>query len=465
MKMQSKVWSAAVVVALVVLSSSSASAFCGFYVGGAGAEMFNNATEVVLMREGTTTVLSMQNNYQGPPKDFAMVVPVPVVLKEKEVKVIGDDVFAKVDKLGAPRLVEYWEQDPCPVYPDYADEDLEMAPSAPPSMMRRKRTSSREPKVKIEAQFDVGEYNVVILSAKESNALEAWLVDNEYNIPSGAAGVLKGYIEQGFYFFVAKVDAEKVTFDEKTGSAMLSPLRFHYDSESFFLPVRLGLLNAKGPQDLIVSILGPNQRYEVANAKNVAIPTNLHVDETVKESFAEFYVSLFDYTMKQNPGAVVTEYSWQAMKCDPCPDGSFRDTRGLGGALNATDLATLGADVLGKPEDMNFGNWCLLDCTPGTLPTSSRTTSSSRPSTPSRAGAARLWVRRASSTRRACSPVPSTLIRAAMSSSTSGKAPSSVRTPSAACGAARSRAALCPQWLRRTRPWSWSARAWCWPMR
>ena len=43
---------------------------------------------VVLMRDGTRTVLSMQNNYQGPPEDFAMVVPVPVVLQKENVKTL-----------------------------------------------------------------------------------------------------------------------------------------------------------------------------------------------------------------------------------------------------------------------------------------------------------------------------------------------------------------------------------------
>src|SRR5688572_12218076 len=93
--------------------ASPAAAFCGFYVSGADAKLFNNATQVVLMREGTRTVLSMQNNYQGPPENFAMVVPVPVVLQKENVKTLPRDVFSKIDQLDAPRLVEYWEQDPC----------------------------------------------------------------------------------------------------------------------------------------------------------------------------------------------------------------------------------------------------------------------------------------------------------------------------------------------------------------
>ena len=64
-------------------------------------------------------------------------------------------------------------------------------------------------------------------------------------------------------FFVAKVDPQKVS--SRHGQAALSPLRFHYDSEQFKLPVRLGLINSGGKQDLIVHILARGKRYEVAN--------------------------------------------------------------------------------------------------------------------------------------------------------------------------------------------------------
>ena len=67
-------------------------------VRGADQKLFNNATNVVLMRQGTRTVLSMQNNYQGPPENFAMVVPVPVVLQKENVKTLPTDIFDKIDQ-------------------------------------------------------------------------------------------------------------------------------------------------------------------------------------------------------------------------------------------------------------------------------------------------------------------------------------------------------------------------------
>src|SRR5262245_29017565 len=96
--------------------AGTADAFCGFYVSGADAKLFNNATQVVLMRDGTRTVLSMQNDYEGPPENFALVIPVPVVLQKENVKTLDKAVFAHVDQMTAPRLVEYWEQDPCGGY-------------------------------------------------------------------------------------------------------------------------------------------------------------------------------------------------------------------------------------------------------------------------------------------------------------------------------------------------------------
>jgi len=322
------------VVAAVLAVPAAAHAFCGFYISGAGGELFNNATQVVLMRKGTRTVLSMQNNYQGPTEDFAMVVPVPVVLQKENVKTLPREIFHKIDQLAAPRLVEYWEQDPC--RPQIALGAIGKGAGTGSGYGRGHGAQrARELGVTIEAKFAVGEYQIVILSAKDSTGLDTWLREEKYSIPEGAEPYLKPYVEGGSKFFVAKVDVSKVKFEN--GQAMLSPLRFHYDAESFSLPIRLGMMNSAGTQDLIVHILAPGQRYEVANYKNVTIPTNLDVKEEARERFGEFYAALFDRTLEKNPGAVVTEYAWDAGSCDPCPTPP----------LDPGALATLGGDVLG----------------------------------------------------------------------------------------------------------------------
>jgi hypothetical protein len=146
-------------------------------------------------------------------------------------------------------------------------------------------------------------------------------------------------------FFVARVDVTKVKFDKGPGAdgdgrgneiATLSPLRFHYDSEKFELPVRLGLINAKGEQDLIVHVLARNQRYEVANYPNATIPTNIDLVPSAKSEFGPFYASLFDKTVKKNAKAVVTEYAWDSSTCDPCPTPP----------LTPAELLLFGMDVI-----------------------------------------------------------------------------------------------------------------------
>jgi hypothetical protein len=325
---------AAVTALAVLLAAAEARAFCGFFVAGGDAKLTNNASQVVLLRKGNRTVMTMSNTYQGPPADFAMVVPVPVVLKKEDVRTLPADVFDHVDSLSAPRLVEYWEQDPCRQIPPPEMAPMAVAEEAEPPSPSPSRT--RNLGVTIEARFTAGEYEVLILSAKESTGLETWLREGKYNIPPGAAEALAPYVRDKSKFFVAKVDIKKVKRDA-AGVVQLSPLRFAFDAPELRLPVRLGLLNAAGKQDLIVYVIHPTARFEVANYPNVFIPTNLEVADGVRKSFAAFYAELFDATIERmGRKAVITEYAWQTTSCDPCPVPP----------LEPADLASLGLDVL-----------------------------------------------------------------------------------------------------------------------
>jgi len=317
--------------AVVTLPAAPARAFCGFFVAGSDAKLTNNASQVVLMRKGNRTVMTMSNNYQGPPQGFAMVVPVPVVLHKEDVRTLPAEVFDHVDSLSAPRLVEYWEQDPC-ARVSYGVEAEELMSAEGASSPRRRKDLG----VKVEARFVTGEYEVVILSATESSGLETWLRENRYSIPAGAAAAMAPYVRDKSKFFVARVDIRKVRRDA-SGVVQLSPLRFSYDANELRLPVRLGLLNAGGKQDLIVYVVHPSSRFEVANYTNAFIPTNLEVGDGVRGAFPAFYAELFDAVIeKMGKRAVLTEYAWQTTSCDPCPVQP----------LSLDDLSTLGLDVL-----------------------------------------------------------------------------------------------------------------------
>ncbi len=90
-----------------------ARAFCGFYVGKADEPLVNHASQVVIAHHDDKTVISLMNDYQGEPSDFALVVPVPVVLQKGQVHIGDRELFQKIDAYSSPRLVEYYDPDPC----------------------------------------------------------------------------------------------------------------------------------------------------------------------------------------------------------------------------------------------------------------------------------------------------------------------------------------------------------------
>src|SRR5262252_7625588 len=170
--------------------------------------------------------------------------------------------------------------------------------------------------VTVEASYDVGEYDVSILSASESDGLVNWLNDNGYKIPTGAEAVLGSYIKQKMRFFVAKVNLDHMPL---LRNGYLRPLQVRYETAKFMLPLRLGTVNAEGAQDLIVYTLTRNGRVETANYRTVKLPSNVNVPLYVKDEFGDFYKAMFERAVaRENMRAVFVEYAWDMGWCDPC---------------------------------------------------------------------------------------------------------------------------------------------------
>lgn len=290
-------------------------AFCGFYVAKADAKLYNKASQVVIARNENRTILTMANDFQGQVKDFAIVVPVPVVLKKEQVRIGDPKIIERLDAFSAPRLVEYFDSDPCAVSENERLFDRAVpAPAATGAARGRKDENSLG--VTVEARFSVGEYDILILSAKESNGLEKWLNQNGYKIPNNAAPLLKPYIRQNMKFFVAKVNLAEF---EKTGYQYLRPLQMAYESPKFMLPIRLGMINAQTAQDLLVYVLSPKGQAEVTNYRTVKVPSGDEIPVFVKNEFADFYKAMFQtsYTRADKKVAFL-EYAWDMGSCDPC---------------------------------------------------------------------------------------------------------------------------------------------------
>ena len=303
-----------VTLAVSVLAAATADAFCGFYVGKADTQLFNDASQVALVRDGDRTVLTMSNDYRGPLTEFALVVPVPTVLQKEQIHVGERKLLDHLDAYSAPRLVEYFDRNPCDRVM-YASKDVraQSAPTAPGAMGAAR---DKVLGVTVEARYTVGEYDILILSAKESTGLETWLRENGYRIPAKASAALQPYIRQDMKFFVAKVNLKE---QAATGAQYLRPLQIAYESKKFMLPIRLGMANARGAQDLVVYALTRRGRVESVNYRTTRIPSNVNVPEFVKSDFGPFYKATFARSVDKEGGrALFTEYTWDMGWCDPC---------------------------------------------------------------------------------------------------------------------------------------------------
>src|SRR5437867_12723933 len=97
----------------MVLFSRSIFSFCGFYVSRADTKIYNKASQVVLVREGDRTVLTMANDFRGDPKEFAVVIPVPTFISKEQIRIGDTALIEHLDAYSAPRLLEYHDGAPC----------------------------------------------------------------------------------------------------------------------------------------------------------------------------------------------------------------------------------------------------------------------------------------------------------------------------------------------------------------
>jgi len=259
----------AAIFAQLAVTAGPASAFCGFYVAKADAKLFNKSSKVVIARNGDETSITMASDYEGKPDEFALVVPVPTFIENSQIGVVDTKTIDHLDAYTAPRLVQYFDENPCERISSAAALAFDAAPrvAAVPAP-----APAAYPGVKVEARYDVAEYDISILSAEQSDGLIKWLTDNGYRIPPGAEPVIGSYIKQKMHFFVAKVNVKRMN---ELGRAYLRPLQVRYRTNKFMLPLRLGTVNANGPQDLIVYALTRRGRVEASNYRTVKAPSDM----------------------------------------------------------------------------------------------------------------------------------------------------------------------------------------------
>lgn len=289
--------------------------FGGYLVASAAGQRAS-AAQVVLMRDGDATVLTVRGGRVESPEQFSMIVSVPQSLSAEDIVALDDRFMGRLDQLTSPRLVEYFERDVCALkHGSFEAPSAEIHGRELPAVLhlRKERARSRavsgvaaRTPVVIEGAFDVGEYEVAVLNSTDPVALEAWLVANGYATPEGASKALAASVEKGHHVVAARLNMSRVKVDE-AGVAELSSLRLAYEAADVSVPAVLGV---GGSQDVIVHALSREGRFEAASRPNVLLSTNLFVDEGAGEEFGPLYQRVVEAARGDEQRAVVTEYVW-----------------------------------------------------------------------------------------------------------------------------------------------------------
>jgi hypothetical protein len=288
-----------------------------------------DTAQVAIVRQGRDTTFSVSINPLGDPQDFALVLPVPVLLAESDIQTLDTEIFARLDGYSAPRHVS--DAGCSNAY--YAPEDGGASDTA--------GMSEGDAGVDIEATYLVGDYEIVILSAEESSALYTWLNDNGYHLVDGAEERLAEYIEAGSLFLAAKVAPEAAV----ASGEPLAPLQIHYQSDVFAIPIRLATLNSPGQQDMIIYALTETNGDAAAGRVGVSNYPEFEVAKGCRwsdsnDDFAAFYESRFEKDWDfQGAGAWTVEFAGDWYSCNPCTNTNITEE----------DIASLG--FTGRPDN------------------------------------------------------------------------------------------------------------------
>jgi uncharacterized protein (TIGR03382 family) len=267
-----------------------------------------DVAQVAIVRQDGRTTFSVSVNPTGTAQEFALVMPVPEVLTQDQVRTLDSKLFATLNGYTAPRHVN---DAGCASGGD-ADSDIDADTDTDTD-------GGAGADVEIEAFYLVGEYAVTILSAQESSALFTWLDDRGYSLPDGAEDRLGEYIEAGSFFLAAKVADTAALAD----GSPLSPLQIAYDSPLFSIPIRLATLNSPGEQDMVIYAIVDEAegRVGIANYPEVFIEDTCMWGEAAIDDFADFYEDHYTAAWEVAESAAWgVEFSGGLNDCNPCTD-------------------------------------------------------------------------------------------------------------------------------------------------
>jgi hypothetical protein len=296
---------------MLLLTISAAHAFCGAYVGSAGATLENASSVVVFAQDAGKTTMTIVPDVQGDAADFGVIVPVPAGMDASAITDGDADAVDLLDLYSVPRGVAYtcdtlWSASPSGG--SGCASPLTREEAAPTTSVGGEVDSE----VAVHATFTSGSYEMAIVSSDDPTGLQNWLGAQGYVVPDGGQALLDQYVESGSWFLTARV-ALTSTPTERTS---LSPIRVAYSGETWSVPIRLGTMSGGEEQEVV--ILGvADDEMGIANYPELAVDTEcMWKGDDLDAAYED---QLEDARVEAGGAGWIREYSWDlSSHCDPC---------------------------------------------------------------------------------------------------------------------------------------------------
>ena len=219
----------------------------------------------------TQTTLFDQIRYSGNPAAFAWVLPIRPG-GTVTVGLSADVLFDSMDELTATVI-----NPPagCPPAPSHCTSG-----GCGASASNSGAFSAAPGTVTITKQENVGPYETVQLHASDSSALNAWLTQNSFVIPSDVTPVLDAYVNEGFDFLAMKLLPNE-------GVQAMRPVRVSMPGMSLSLPLRMAAVGTGATVGITIWVVSDG-RYEPQN-----FPF-FHIED--KDLVWDFKANLSNYT-------------------------------------------------------------------------------------------------------------------------------------------------------------------------
>lgn len=221
---------------LLAIATAPDAAACGGFACSQARPVLQNAERIVFGIDELRDSVEMhvQITYEGDAEHFAWIVPVPA---NPDLFLTSGALFPQVAFATQPRFdLDIVEEGLCRDGVDIGfgfneyglSYDAAYAPES---------AGGQSGAVTIVGEEAIGPYETVTLQADTSEALLAWLDENDYDLPDEIDGALSPYVSRGAFFVALKLQKNKDAGD-------LAPLGLRYDAHKGMVPVQLTSVSA-----------------------------------------------------------------------------------------------------------------------------------------------------------------------------------------------------------------------------